>query len=59
MQNTIQIEFIGTPVYPQQLATNASSNAQFAKPSYNSAYGSSGYDSLGQSAQGKFQQNYQ
>lgn len=42
----------GTPaLYPQQLATNASSNAQFAKPSYNSAYGSSGYDALGQSTQ--------
>lgn len=42
----------GTPaLYPQQLATNASSNAQFAKPSYNSAYGSSGYDGLGQSTQ--------
>lgn len=42
----------GTPaLYPQQLATNASSNAQFPKPSYNSAYGSTGYDTLGQSAQ--------
>lgn len=42
----------GTPaLYPQQLATNASSNAQFAKPSYNSAYGSSGYDALGQTTQ--------
>lgn len=43
----------GTPtIYPQPLGANASSNAQFAKPSYNSGYGSSGYDSLGQSAQG-------
>lgn len=42
----------GTPVYPQQIASNASSNAQYAKPSYNSGYGSSGYDSIGQSAQG-------
>lgn len=30
---------------------NASSGAQFAKPSYNSGYGSSGYETLNQSAQ--------
>lgn len=32
-------------------ATNASSGAQFPKPSYNSGYGSTGYDALSQSAQ--------
>lgn len=44
----------GTPaLYPQQLAAaNASSGAQFAKPTYNnSGYGSTGYDTLSQSAQ--------
>lgn len=30
---------------------NASSGAQFPKPSYNSGYGSTGYDALSQSAQ--------
>lgn len=43
----------GTPaLYPQQMATaNASSGAQFPKPSYNSGYGSTGYDTLSQSTQ--------
>lgn len=43
----------GTPaLYPQQLAAaNATSGAQFAKPTYNSGYGSTGYDTLSQSAQ--------
>lgn len=44
----------GTPaLYPQQMAAaNASSGAQFAKPTYNnSGYGSTGYDTLSQSAQ--------
>lgn len=30
---------------------NASSGAQFPKPSYNSGYGSTGYDTLSQTAQ--------
>jgi hypothetical protein len=30
---------------------NATSGGQFAKPSYNSGYGSTGYDALSQSAQ--------
>lgn len=43
----------GTPaIYPQQMTTaNASSGAQFPKPTYNSGYGSTGYDTLSQSAQ--------
>lgn len=43
----------GTPaLYPQQLAAaNASSGGQFPKPAYNSGYGSTGYDTLSQSAQ--------
>lgn len=32
-------------------ATNASTGAQFPKPSYNSGYGSTGYDTLSQSTQ--------
>lgn len=39
-------------LFQQQMATaNASSGAQFPKPSYNSGYGSTGYDTLSQSAQ--------
>jgi hypothetical protein len=43
----------GTPaIYPQQMATaSATSGGQFPKPSYNSGYGSSGYDAIGQTAQ--------
>lgn len=43
----------GTPaLYPQQLAAaNASSGAQFPKPTYSSGYGSTGYDTLSQTAQ--------
>ncbi|KAJ6643228.1 Protein lingerer, partial [Pseudolycoriella hygida] len=43
----------GTPaIYPQQMPTaNASSGGQFPKPSYNSGYGSTAYDSLGQNTQ--------
>lgn len=32
-------------------ATNASTGAQFQKPSYNSGYGNTGYDTLSQTAQ--------
>lgn len=35
----------------QMAATNASTGAQFPKPSYNSGYGNAGYDTLSQSAQ--------
>ncbi|XP_055688866.1 protein lingerer isoform X4 [Lutzomyia longipalpis] len=39
-------------MYPQQMATaSATSGGQFAKPSYNSAYGSTAYDALSQSTQ--------
>uniref|UniRef100_A0A1L8DI37 Protein lingerer n=1 Tax=Nyssomyia neivai TaxID=330878 RepID=A0A1L8DI37_9DIPT len=39
-------------MYPQQMATaSATSGGQFAKPSYNSAYGSTTYDALSQSTQ--------
>ncbi|XP_037046077.1 protein lingerer isoform X31 [Bradysia coprophila] len=43
----------GTPaIYPQQMPTaNASSGGQFPKPSYNSGYGSTAYDTLGQNTQ--------
>lgn len=42
----------GTPaIYPQQMATNATSGGQFQKPAYNSGYGTSGYDTLSQSGQ--------
>lgn len=45
-------QYTTPPLYPQQLATaNASSGAQFPKPSYNSGYGSTGYDTLSQSGQ--------
>ncbi|GAB0094733.1 Protein lingerer [Sergentomyia squamirostris] len=39
-------------MYPQQMATaSATSGGQFPKPSYNSAYGSTAYDTLSQSTQ--------
>ncbi|XP_058457627.1 protein lingerer isoform X2 [Malaya genurostris] len=42
----------GTPaIYPQQMATNATSGGQFQKPAYNSGYGTSGYDTLSQTGQ--------
>ncbi|XP_055632035.1 protein lingerer isoform X3 [Toxorhynchites rutilus septentrionalis] len=42
----------GTPaIYPQQMATNATSGGQFQKPAYNSGYGTSGYDTLSQAGQ--------
>lgn len=50
----------GAPVYPQQMATaNATSGGQFPKPSYNSGYGSSAYESLNQSAQDYSKSGYQ
>lgn len=42
----------GTPaIYPQQMATNATSGGQFQKPAYSSGYGTSGYDTLSQTGQ--------
>ncbi|XP_055708541.1 protein lingerer isoform X16 [Phlebotomus papatasi] len=39
-------------MYPQQMATaSATSGGQFPKPSYNSAYGSTAYDTLSQTTQ--------
>uniref|UniRef100_A0A336K4P2 Protein lingerer n=1 Tax=Culicoides sonorensis TaxID=179676 RepID=A0A336K4P2_CULSO len=41
-----------TPIYTQQVATpNATSGGQFPKPSYNSGYGSTSYDTLNQTTQ--------
>ncbi|XP_052893230.1 protein lingerer isoform X1 [Anopheles moucheti] len=52
----------GTPVYPQQMPTNAAtSGGQFQKPAYNTGgYGSAtGYDTLGQSGQDYNKNAYQ
>ncbi|XP_052566896.1 protein lingerer-like isoform X3 [Culex pipiens pallens] len=48
----------GTPaIYPQQMATNATSGGQFQKPAYNSGYGTSGYDTLSQTGGQDYNKN--
>lgn len=43
--------FFLSPLQQQMATANASSGAQFPKPSYNSGYGSAGYDTLSQTGQ--------